>query len=236
MRYQFEHPASYAFLAAGSVLLSKGGSPNFSVKLGQEIFYRCSPYLPTSESLSLYDPCCGTAYWLTCLGVLNAGKIRHVFASDIDPAFLEVAQKNLQILSPQGRQRRQEQLSSLFQEYQKPSHKMALSHLLHIGEEYLDQYQGPSIKVFERDVFSTAPRPDFQVDLLLTDVPYGDLVGWQGQGGINQLLTQMIPHLHEQSVLAIVHDKYQKISNDHFQRLEKFKVGKRVIELLNLSR
>ena len=80
-------------------------------------------------------------------------------------------------------------------------------------------------------------KQNFKEDILMTDVPYGNLVSWSGDydDEINKMLDNIVSVLHKNSVLAISTDKSQKIKNNLFVRHEKLKISKRVIYILQLK-
>lgn len=75
MVYKYCKNENYEDLASGKVILHRTGYPNFPVRLAQEIFFRCLNYLDNSDSICIYDPCCGGGYLLTVLGFLNLSLI-----------------------------------------------------------------------------------------------------------------------------------------------------------------
>jgi hypothetical protein len=76
------------------------------------------------------------------------------------------------------------------------------------------------------------------VDLVFTDVPYGQHSQWYRSGKqealnpIRAMLDALIGVLSASSVLAIVSDKQQKMTHERYQRLEQFQVGKRRVVIL----
>lgn len=231
MIYQYAKKTSYEFLAAGSVIYGHPRSTNFPVRLGQEIFHRCLRYRDKKNLLSIYDPCCGTGYLLTTLGILNAGLIDSISGTDINAMHLNIATKNLSLLSPEGLDGRQHELEILQQRYQKDSHLDALKSLQEIRGLVITN---PKVNIYltERNILSTSHELKKIFDLVITDVPYSQLVDWNGAGGIDEMLNNLLLNINERSIIAIVHDKKQKISNQYFRRLEKFQIGKRVVEIL----
>ena len=92
-------------------------------------------------------------------------------------------------------------------------------------------------KQVETDVFQadcTGELPNIQPNIIITDVPYGNLVEWNdgNQVSLNNMLESLWKISHEQSILAVCMDKKQKISCDKWKRLEKQTIGKRKFEIL----
>ena len=71
-------------------------------------------------------------------------------------------------------------------------------------------------------------------DIIITDVPYGNLVEWEGGSpvSIDDMAEQLHRIAHEDTILAICMDKSQKLSSNRWKRLEKNNVGKRRFEIL----
>ena len=129
MEYRYAPARSYEDLAAGRVLLHRGGMPCFPVRAGSEIFSRCLAACPRKSGLTLYDPCCGGGYLLTVLGLLHPGPLGRIVGSDIDPRALALARDNLALLTPEGRARRRSQLREMAVQFGKESHSAALESL-----------------------------------------------------------------------------------------------------------
>jgi len=84
VRYRYATgPADYRDLASGFVLRSAPGQPAFPVRLAQELFLRSAAHLPAGSRLSLWDPCCGSGYLATVLGLLCRPRLDRVTCSDI---------------------------------------------------------------------------------------------------------------------------------------------------------
>ncbi|NNF33277.1 MAG: hypothetical protein HKN68_04170 [Saprospiraceae bacterium] len=235
MKYRTSKVESYDFLAAGSVLYSAPGIPNFPVRLGNEIFNRCLGHYGTGNSIRLYDPCCGGGYLLTTIALLNGKSISHIFASDIDTRALKWARKNLSLLSMDGINARKRQLTELFQTYGKDSHRSSLLHIERLMSLVTDDDFDISVECFQYDILNNSGSFTSETDIIITDVPYGNLVQWSQESGIDKMLEQLKKTMHKDSIIAIIHDKYQKRTNQDYKRLEKFKVGKRVTEILKLK-
>jgi len=130
MMYRFAtEREDHTDLASGRVLQAVAGEPALPVRLTDEVFQRCLAALGTTAPLTLYDPCCGAAYHLTVLGFLHPQRIARILASEIQPALVEAARRNLSLLRPDGLDQRRAGLERLLAEHGKPSHREALGSL-----------------------------------------------------------------------------------------------------------
>jgi len=102
MIYRFAEKSSFQNFAAGGVIKSYIGNTNFPVRLGHEIFNRCLCYVDNKEKVTIYDPMCGSGYFLTTVGLLNFNKISKIYGSDINYEVVKVAEKNLRLLTIEG--------------------------------------------------------------------------------------------------------------------------------------
>lgn len=203
------------------------------MRLAQEIFCRCLRYLDDPGSVCLYDPCCGGGYLLTVLGFLNYEKIGRIWASDVSEEAMGLALENLSLLHRDGLERRIGQLDRLLREHGRSSHREALDSAARLMEILDGANHEIECGAFQADILSHDPfgGRDIQADLVFTDVPYGNLVEWsQGGEGVN-LLDQLLPVLKDQGVAAICSDKSQRFQSEHFQRVEKQSVGKRLFQI-----
>lgn len=228
MEYKYTQSDNYEDFASGRVLYHMGGEPTFPVRLTLELFERCLSFSNKKTNISLYDCCCGGAYMLTVLGFLKSNSISALFGSDIDTKSLKLAEDNLGLLSDIGINKRRDELTALYNEYGKTSHLEALSSL-----EKLENRLTKEIKtgVFKRNVFEAYDLP-FMPDLILTDVPYGNLAEWSDDNpDINQMMNVLYDNCGPETILCVCMDKKQKIQTDLFQRLEKQLIGKRKFEI-----
>jgi tRNA G10 N-methylase Trm11 len=73
------------------------------------------------------------------------------------------------------------------------------------------------------------------VDIVFTDIPYGQHSEWMEISNSNptwamlEALRQVLPM---ESIIAVASDKLQKISHEGYRRLEKVRVGKRQVVIL----
>ena len=70
-------------------------------------------------------------------------------------------------------------------------------------------------------------------DIIITDIPYGNLVDWGGEGEINAMLRKLWEISGDDTILAVSMDKSQKVIYDCWKRIEKQNIGKRRFEILS---
>ncbi len=251
MPYRFVlDDSNYSHFSSGRVFYSAAGQPAFPVRLASEVFQRCLNILRMdgrTGPLSIFDPCCGGAYHLAVLAFLHGPEIARIAASDADPAVLQTARRNLDLLLPGGLQRRREEIQTLLDQYGKDSHCQALASIDYL-QNLLDTGGNiPPVTVcFQANALDRASLQNHisgrQFDLLLTDVPYGLHSQWLLAENLQQpdtsplyrLLEAVIPFLAPGALAAIASDKGQKAIHERYSRVERFQIGKRKIEILRL--
>lgn len=233
MEYKYAvEKVNYEDYAAGRVLYTQAGMTSFPVRLASEIFQRCAALLPQKKQLRVYDPCCGSAYLLTTLGFLHGTQLKALWASDIQLRATTLARKNLALLTQAGLAQRQLEIQTMLHDYGKTSHADALLSIDALKSQL------PRHTVATHVWLADAMQPPLKnacVDVLLTDVPYGDVVSWNGVMGetaVYQLLETHYPLLARPSVVAIISDKKQKASHPNYIRILQETLGKRRITLL----
>jgi 23S rRNA (guanine2535-N1)-methyltransferase len=222
---------NYEVYAAGRVLYTQAGMTSFPVRLASEIFQRCAALL-NKRRLTVYDPCAGSAYLLTVLGFLHSGRISALWAGDIHTDAAVIAQRNLSLLIESGLEQRQHEIETMLHEYGKASHAEALTSVDGLRGQ-LPQ-QAIQSHVWSGDAMQPPLMPNC-VDVLLTDVPYGDVVSWGGTVTDNPIYELLEAHyriLARPSVVAIISDKGQKAAHPQYKRLLQDTLGKRRITLL----
>jgi hypothetical protein len=228
MEYKYAQKDNYEDFASGRVLYHVSGEPTFPVKLSLEIYERCLQYSNKKTDIALYDCCCGGAYMLTILGLLKSNSISKLYGSDIDLESLKLAEDNLGLLTEPGINKRRGELEVLYEKYRKVSHMEALHSI-----DRIEQLLTKEIKthVFNRNILEVCDLP-FIPDIIITDVPYGNLVEWgEGSGGVNQMLNALSSICGRETIICVCMDKKQKIQTDIYQRLERQLVGKRKFEI-----
>lgn len=239
MEYLFETSArSYEDFASGRVLYNAQGTTAFPVRLASEIAQRCFRLLEgkgDNGRYSVYDPCCGGAYMLTVIGLLHGNRIKSIYASDSNADVLGIADKNLSLLTTDGLTRRKAELLKLIELFGKPSHRDAISSADRLSG-LLANSSIESIATFAADITkhgqTTKQELCRNLNLVITDLPYGDIVSWTGDSvdPVNDLFELVHERMEpSRSVLAIISDKSQKLKHDKFNRIQTIKVGKRVV-------
>ncbi len=263
MPYHFVlKPADYSDLSAGRVLYSQTGQTAFPVRLASEIFQRLQAIrarMGLTQLVSIYDPCCGGAYLLTVLGFLHGGEIASISASDISSQALDLAARNLSLLSLVGLDRRIDEISHYLQSYAKTSHQAALDSAIRLRRDLGLALAGRALSttLFQADAASASAMrqglADRPVDLVITDIPYGWKSAWlparnpcEGSSDkpyegskpsqVSSHVWQMLDALHTwlpaPCLLAVASDKQQRVAHPDYRRLEKFQIGKRQVTIL----
>ncbi|MEQ8674909.1 MAG: N-6 DNA methylase [Aggregatilineales bacterium] len=228
MQYRYvTEKENYEDFAAGRVLLSQRGMTSFPVRLASEIFQRCADYFPIEQRLSIYDPCCGGGYLLTVIGFLHSACIQSLHGSDINSDTVRLASDNLRLLTAEGLDARRNTLCDLAKTYNKASHHDALESV-----ERLRQYL-PASPIPTQTWAADALQPTadtVSVDLIICDVPYGNVTDWQADADdnlITSLLQAQYDVLVAGGIIAVVSDKSQKATYPRYKRLQQDTIGKR---------
>ena len=232
MRYEYAvEKRNYEDFAAGRVLLHRPGATAFPVRLASEVFQRGLAILRAEGKpgpYRVFDPCCGTGYLLAVIGLLHGEHVKAVYASDVDAEMVEFARQNLALLTPAGRAGRIRQLGEFVARFGKQAHREA---------------QASARKISEQQEANTTPALTFaadatrrtlaarHIDLLVADVPYGQITRWQ-QGSIYALLDAQQHTLDPPAVVAVASDKKQKAAHPAYRRVERLVVGKRHVTIL----
>jgi len=230
---------NYEDYSSGRVLYGAPNATNFPVSLALQIYTECVEYL-TKEGNSgpyvIYDPFCGVGYSLTVIGFFNGKNIKEVIASDVDKTILEFAHKNLSLLTVKGIDKRIKELNKFIKDYNKASHKDALTSAEKLKKIALELKI--EIKEFQFNILSNDALPKFvnKVDIVITDLPYGKLANWEGiKNEINpsqEFLNKIKDRLKQKSIVAIVSNKKQIILHEGYVKVRSFKEGKRKVLLL----
>ncbi len=233
MEYKYSNKENFEDFASGRVIYNNAGAPNFPVRLINEIYRRCLNYSPKKEDIVLYDCCCGGAYSLTVLGFCNQNTLATIFGSDIDENMVKLAKLNLGLLTQSGLEQRKDELKKLHESYNKNSHLEAI--------ESVDRLKNNIKKEIETVIFQADATKEMTLlkspDIIITDIPYGDLVEWNdfNENSLNEMLSQIHRISNTGTIIAISRNKKQKIKDFNWTRLEKNVIGKRVVEIFSVN-
>ncbi len=187
MEYKFAtERANYADLASGHVFYSLPGHPGIPGSPGK----RDLPALPGiagegNSPCTIFDPCCGAAYHLSVIAYLHWDSICRVICSDIDEKAVQLAERNLGLLTPGGMERRSREISAMVRLYDKESHKGALESLTRMQEQVnrLTAVRPIQTHVFRANATEAASlREGLQgavIDVVFSDIPYGQHSQWE---------------------------------------------------------
>lgn len=249
MPYKFakERP-DYSDLASGRVFYSLPGHPAFPIRLADEIMQRCLVWRETNQITGpcvLYDPCCGAAYHLTVLAYLYGHSFRAIIGSDIEEKAVRVAQQNLGLLTVNGLDKRESELSEMLRLYGKESHREALNSTHRLRNKITNSANNHPLRtsVFQANVLDREIIQEnlkgIAVDIVFTDVPYGVRSQWhypqtpfESGSPLKQMLDTLLNVLTPTSIVALISDKGQKAAHEGYQRIEQFQIGKRRVLLL----
>ena len=233
---------NYSDLASGHVFYSLPGHPAFPVRLASEIYQRCLEYLGKGNSpCTIYDPCCGAAYHLSVIAYLHWNSVCQVIGSDINERAVQLAERNLGLLTPAGMERRSREISAMVRLYNKESHKGALESITRMQEQVnqLTAVRPIQTRVFRANATdATSLREglhDTFIDMVITDIPSGQHSQWEqtlAPVPAWAMLEVMLSFLSPKSILVVASDTQQKISHKKYQRLAKLQIGKRQVVFL----
>lgn len=252
MNYKFNvKKENYALFASGSVLYSLPGQPAFPIRLAGEIYQRCAEILDNNNinpQYSIYDPFCGSGYLITSLGFLYKNRISTLFASDISNTAVELARRNLNLLTDTGLNTREQELSNLYRTFRKESHLEALEKIKQIRTEFLNLQPKKTVtKVFQANALSEESlrinAPAASIDIVITDVPYGNQTNWLKNESSNpktepimEFLEAIRHFVKPAGLIALTaHDKIKFSQNPNYVKADYFKVGHRhtyIIQIL----
>jgi len=246
MEYKFTTERSnYADLASGHVFYSLPGHPAFPVRLASEIYQRCLALRGQGNSpCTIYDPCCGAAYHLSVIAYLHWDSVCRVICSDIDEKAVQLAERNLGLLTPDGMERRCREISAMVRLYDKDSHKGAQESITRMQAQInrLTAVRPMQTRVFQANATNAASLReglrDTAIDVVFTDIPYGQHSQWEQTKAPNPawaMLDALLEFLSPKSIVAVASDKKQKITHEKYERLDKFQLGKRKVVILKPS-
>jgi tRNA G10 N-methylase Trm11 len=182
----------------------------------------------------LWDPCCGSGYLASVLGLLHRDRLTHVRATDVDEDAVGIAARNLELLTAEGLAERERELrrSALdfgrvaFVERAESARDLAAG-LAAMGGDLPHESA-------VADVFALTEPVD--ADLVITDVPYGEMTHWEGgvpEGDpIRGLLAAMGRVLPSHAVVVVTARTRRIPLPEGVRALERVKVGNRSAALV----
>ncbi|QBI56408.1 50S ribosomal protein L11 methyltransferase [Streptomonospora litoralis] len=192
-------------LGGGNVLYSAPGHPGFPVRLADELFQRAAARLGAAPFV-LWDPCCGSGQLAVAAAMLHRDRLSRLLATDTDPAALSVAERNVGLLSGAGLAERERELRAQAAEFGKPAMVERADAAARLAERLRGLGGDLDGAVRRGDVFHPA-EPERPVDLVLTDIPYGDLTRFSGAppdaDPVPALVRALAAVLPEHAVLAV---------------------------------
>jgi hypothetical protein len=231
---------NYEDYASGRVFYNQHGTTSFPARLASEVFQYCTNVLENNcvnKPFSIYDPCCGGAYILATLGYLHGDSISEIYSSDVNRDLLPLMEKNLSLLTLEGLNHRIEQINKMIIDYGKPSHIEALKSADSFKAILENRKNTIDTHCFIADITKDAVKEYVGcVDMVITDLPYGDVVQWSDNQdentAVNKLLDNIFTVLKKTSAAAIISSKGIKIEHNKFKRIKRFTIGKRQIIIL----
>ncbi|WP_017614029.1 rRNA methyltransferase [Nocardiopsis salina] len=229
-RYATER-TDHSALASGQVLRSAPGFPGFPVRLASELLQRALVHTTDhgERPVRLWDPCGGSGYLATVLGLLHRDRLSHVRVSDIDEDAVSLAARNLELLTAEGLAAREEELRRSARDFGRVE-------FVERGEAARDLAAGLASQggdlpheVRAADVF-TLTDP-VAADVVVTDIPYGEMTSWGGSapeedpvGAMLRSLGRVLPR----HAVVVVTAKTRRIAlPEGVRALERVKVGTR---------
>ncbi|MEU7985062.1 rRNA methyltransferase [Streptosporangium canum] len=229
----------YEDLASGAVLHSAPGFPAFPVRLASEAFQRALALRGGDGPATVWDPCCGSGYLLTVIGLLHRDRIQALLASDVSDDALRIARANLDLLGQAGLSARAGVLRERAERFAKPSYAAAAEAAGRIGRMLAAGGGDVPHDVRRADVFDRGELLEaatgYAPDIVITDVPYGEQTAWQGSGGdtgVPGMLAALAPVLTERAVVVVTARGRKVPLGGRIRARESFKVGTRAVALL----
>jgi 23S rRNA G2445 N2-methylase RlmL len=238
----------YSAYASGQVFYSRPGFTAFPVRVASAIFSKSVALLKGAGHdgpYVLYDPCCGSAQLLVTLGFLYGDVLSRIVGSDISTEAIDLAEKNIALLTQAGLEKRIHELKDLINQFDKESHRAALQHAISFQKrlQELQRLNPMKTNVFQADVLDRktvwAGLGAIKTDLVITDIPYGQGSSWSRnilpheRCPAEQMLETLLPFLSRHAVVAVASNRKQKAQHSSYVRKEMMKVGKRRVVFLS---
>lgn len=228
----------YSDLASGQVLRSAPGHPGFPVRLASELLQRAVARLPGHARAGVWDPCCGSGYLATVVGLLHRERVCDMLATDVDPDAAALAGRNLELLTGAGLAAREAELRARAAEFGKPSYAVTADTAARLADRLAAAGGDLPHEARAADAFAPEP-PARPVDVVLTDVPYGALTHWSGAvpagDPIAALLGSVARVLPGHAVLAVAARTRRIAVPEGVRVLERIRVGNRAAVLVRAA-
>jgi 23S rRNA (guanine2535-N1)-methyltransferase len=237
MKYKFETiRRDYSDFSSDRVLVNAPRTPAFPVRIASEIMSRCLSYLNSTKGISIYDPCCGGGHLLTVIGFLYNENLYKVCGTDIDDKALSYARRNLSLLTMDGLLQRKKSIQ-YNDKHRKEAQLQALESVERLKTMLLDsKISQKDIDCFKWDITSSKPPLNRDINIVITDLPYGNMSQWDGtmkENPIEHMLNNIYQVLDlNNSVVAIISNKKQRIKHGSFKQISRLKHGKRQFTFL----
>ena len=180
------------------------------------------------ERARLWDPCCGSGYLVTVLGLLHRDLLTHVRASDVDPDAVAIAARNLELLTAEGLAERERELRRSALDFGRVAYVERAEAARDLAAGLAATGGDLPHESAVADVFTLTEPVD--ADLVVTDVPYGEMTRWEGdipQDPVHGLLSSMGRVLPERSVVVVTARTRRVQLPEGVRALERVKVGNR---------
>ena len=221
-------------LSPGEVLHSAPGFPAFPVRLASETFQRALAE-HGGERVTVWDPCCGSGYLLTVLGLVHHPQVASVLGSDLDEQALGLARRNLALLTADGLAARRAELLERAERWGKDGH--AVDSVERLARRLADGGGDLPSRVASSDALDPeqlrAALDGERPDLVVTDVPYGEQTTWAGpygDAGVAGMLDALGAVLDPSAVVAVA-TRGRKVAAGPYRSLSSFRVGTRAVAL-----
>ncbi len=235
MEYLYTEKQDFSFLASGNIIKHFSGMPCFPVRLNIELFERAYRLI-NKDKINIYDPCCGSAFSLTVLGMMCQPKINCLYGSDINENCIEAARCNMSLIKKEGLLKSTNKFLS--EKSATPQRRIELEKSI---EKLMPYLVNPEIRfdIFSHDILVNSPDINEKIDYVFADIPYGTMTDWESDEflsdkPVDSLLHNIVPILNNNSIVTICGTKDIKIKSDIFRRVCKIKAGKRLIYMLQL--
>ncbi|MBQ2546826.1 MAG: hypothetical protein II836_00955 [Clostridia bacterium] len=231
MQYRFAGRGDYSYLASGNVLKHFTGMPCFPVRLTLELFGRAKEAVGR-DRLRVYDPCAGSGFSLSAMGIAMQREIEAIYASDVDPACVEAARCNTSLLSREGLAAARERLAD------RGASAERLAQYDEAAAKILPLLAGepPRVTVFRHDILASTPSLPEPVDFLFADLPYGIMTEWQTDAAASdpaeRFFENIVPLLAPGGVAAVAGRKDLRPPAGMFRKLDRISAGHRLVWLL----